>query len=86
VTGLTEDEFVALALSGRRPAYVVEQDDPERSFPRNPHLLGYEVVMQGRFGPARALRLWRDEIGARWRGAESRGARQAPLWRRDGHD
>jgi 4-amino-4-deoxy-L-arabinose transferase-like glycosyltransferase len=65
VTGLTEDEFVALALSGRRPAYVVEQDDPERFFPRNPHLLGYEVVMQGRFGPARTIRLWRDEMGAR---------------------
>lgn len=63
VEGLTEDQFAAGALSGRRPPFLVEQEDPGNRFPRDPSLLGYHVVMQESFGPRRTIRLWRDQIG-----------------------
>ena len=82
VAGLTEDEFVARVLSGRRPAFVVEQADPEHRFPRDPAILGYEVVMEDEFGPARALRLWRDACGCPRGTAETRTPAGRPSARR----
>ncbi len=60
VQPLTPAQFKALAADGGRPSHVVQQGDSRFPDDADPRAEGYEPVREGRFGPNRFIRLWRD--------------------------
>lgn len=60
VQPLTGDQFRALAKGPGRPPYVAQQGDSRFPSDVAPDAEGYALLREGRFGPNRYIRLWRD--------------------------
>lgn len=60
VEPLTGDQFKTLAKGPRRPPYIAQQGDSRFPADAAPDAEGYVLLREGRFGPNRYIRLWRD--------------------------